>query len=163
MASLLQSLLKSIAGLLRLLQLAFRRRVDGGTIGRADIVALSHALRRIVLLKKYLQEARERDHGRIVDNLDHFRVARLTCRRLLIGGIAGETTSITHRRHPHPRRFPEQPFRAPEAAHAEIDGFKAVGIRSLQRPAIDKMGFRHRKRRFTARQGGFLRRHRRLF
>ncbi|MNT95795.1 hypothetical protein D3C72_2377450 [compost metagenome] len=57
MPRLVQSLLKSVVRLLRLLQLAFGIGIDGGTIGRADVVALPHPLRRIMLLEEYLKQA----------------------------------------------------------------------------------------------------------
>src|ERR1700688_4456770 len=64
-----------------------RKRVDAGPVLRADVVALAHALGRVVVLPKGFQELLVGDFLRIVDDEHDFVVAGPPAAHLVISGI----------------------------------------------------------------------------
>src|SRR5262245_1541771 len=141
-----------------------RERVDAGAVLRAHVIALAHALGRIVVFPECLEQLLVRDLLWVIDDQNHLVVpgaagANLLVRR--VGRVAtgvpdgGDVNAIT--------QFPELAFGAPEAAHAEHRGLEALGIWPLERSAQYEMLARGRDRRGTSRQGLRSRRHFELF
>ncbi len=91
-----------------------------------------------MLLEEGLEEFLVGHDLGVEHDLDHFRVAGHAGRRFVIGRVGGNATGITDRGHVDAGDFPEQPFGAPEAAHAEIGRFEAFRIRTVQRAAVDE-------------------------
>ena len=59
-----------------------------------------------------------------------------------LGWIGGEAARIADGRDPNTGNAPELAFRAPIATQSKNDGFRAGGIRTLQRVTIDEMTLR---------------------
>src|SRR5262252_1945970 len=127
-----------------------RVHVDAGPVLGADVVALPHALSRVMTLPEGLQQRLVGNLLRVEHNQDDLIVAGLAGTNFLIGGIWGETARVADRRDVNPvPQFPEFPFSAPEATQAEDRALKAFRIRPLEWAAIDKMA-RCRWDRFLA-------------
>jgi len=100
---------------------------------RADIVALPHSLRRIVVFPEGLQKGFEASHSRIEHNTHNLIVPGGAGASLLVGRIRGEASRIADGGGPDARaKRPELPFRAPEASHTEQHLLETGGDRSLQ-------------------------------
>jgi hypothetical protein len=110
-----------LAGRLGLLALLVRVHVDCGTILCADVVPLSHPLRRIVPLPKHFQHIVHTDLLGVERYQDHFGVGRGSAADLLVRGIRRVAARVAHGRREHARELPELLFGAPEAAHPELD------------------------------------------
>src|SRR5262249_52891777 len=94
-------------------------RVDCRAVLRSDIVALTHALSRIVVLPEYAEQLLVADLFRIVDDEDDLAVPRHPGASLLVSRVRGHAARITDRRRIDPRRAPELALGAPETTHAE--------------------------------------------
>ena len=107
---------------------------------RADVIALPHALRRVVALPEELQQALEGDRGRVIDDAHDFGVARAAAADVLIGRIARRPAGVADGGHIDPvAGLPEFALRAPEAAHAEEDLLGPDWKRRIERVAVDEM------------------------
>jgi len=136
----LQPSLIRLARGFRLGELRLAGGEDRRAILRADIVALPHALRRIVILPEDAQEIGEAHLRGVIDHAHHFRMARAAGASLLVGGVGREATGVTRRRAPDAfADLPELALGTPEAAHAEHGLLEALGDRAIQWPAKHPM------------------------
>ena len=133
--------------------LRIAERVDRRTILRADIVALAHALRRVVIFPERLQQLLVGDLLRIEHDQHHFGVTGAARADLFIGRVGGVAAGIADGgRIDAVAEFPELALGAPETAEPEHRLLEACGIRRLQLAAVDEMGGGGRDRRGAARQ-----------
>src|SRR5687768_4744179 len=109
---------------------------------RADVVALAHALRRVVVLPEDLEQVLVAGRGRVENDTHGLSVASLAGARLLVGGIGCVPALVAHRRGPDAGLLPERLLLAPEAAQCELSDLEAVGIWTSDRRAEDAMGSR---------------------
>src|SRR5262249_40373310 len=117
--------------------------IDRRTILRADVIALTHALRRVVTFPKRLQEAIVGNLRRIEHDEHHFGVAGAAGADLFIGWIRGMAAGIANGRDKYAvAEFPELAFRAPETAQPEHHLLEPRRIRRLQRMAVDEVSRR---------------------
>src|SRR6266516_5173103 len=91
--------------------------VDARSILRADIVALAHALRGIVVLPKDLEQILVADRFRIEDDQYHFGVSRHSAAHFAVRGVRRVAGGITHSGRIHTRKLPKLAFGAPETPH----------------------------------------------
>src|SRR5262245_47227174 len=135
-------------------------RVDARAVLRAYVIALAHALGRVVVLPERLEQLFVGDLLRVIDHQHDPVVAGAAGADLLVGRVGrmaagvtdgGDVNAITE--------FPELAFGAPEAAHAEHRGLEALGIRPLERSVQYEMLARGRDRRGTSGHGLRSRRH----
>src|SRR5678815_1576345 len=82
----------------------------------ADVIALAHALRRVVVLPEDLQDVTVADDARIEDDPHDFRVPGGAAADLFIGRVRRRAAGIAHRRRIDALGFPELALGAPEAA-----------------------------------------------
>ena len=152
-------LIGSLRRLGRLL-LSIGERVDAGAVLRADIVPLTHALSRIVVLPEGLEERVVRDHLRIEHDEHNLVVSGLSGANLFVGRIGREAAGIANSSRPDTGAdLPELALSTPEAADSEHRGLEAFRIWSLDRPAEDEVLFSRRKRRRPALERGLGSRH----
>ncbi len=122
-------------------RLGLGRGIERGAILRARVIALPHALRRIMRFPEQGQQLAEGDFRGVVDHLDHFRVAGHAGADFLIGRIGGSAAGIADGGDVNAiSRLPELALGAPETAHAEDHALHALGVGRGQRAAIDEMG-----------------------
>ncbi len=114
-------------------------RVDRRAVCRADIVALAHALRGIVIFPEDLQEPRIGDLVRVEHDHHRLGVARQAGAGLLIGRVGRQSALVADGGDEHARRLPEEALRPPEAAHPEIGDLEPVGKGALERPLAHVM------------------------
>src|SRR5690606_20130899 len=112
---------------------------DHRAVLAADVVALAHALRRVVRLPEHLQEVPVADALRVIDDEHGLGVAGAAGADLAVARIRGVAARITGRRDPDAVELPELPFDAPETAHREHRALVALGIRRRHRIAIDEV------------------------
>ncbi len=134
--------------LLRLVEPVDHRAVLG-----AGVVALAHALGRVVGFPEHLEQRLDAGFARVVRHQHHFAVAGQAGTDFVVGRVRREAAGITHRGYPDARLLPEAPLGAPEAAQADNDLLHAGGEGCSQRVAIDVMRFGHRHRALASRQG----------
>src|SRR5262252_7400860 len=124
-----------------------RERVDARAVLRAHVVALAHALGRIVVFPECLEQLLVRDLLWVIDHQNHLVVPGAAGANLLVRwvgrvatGVAdgGDVNAIT--------QFPKLAFGSPEAAHAEHRGLEALGIWPLERSVQYEMLARGRDR-----------------
>ena len=98
---------------------------------RAHIVALAHALRRIVRLEEYFEQSVVGDLPGVID--DHHRLGMSGAARadFLVGGIGRRAADVADRGHPYAGKLPERALRSPVAAERKIGDGAAFGIRPL--------------------------------
>src|SRR5215216_6422283 len=114
--------------------------INAGAILRADVVALAHALSRIVVLPEHLEQALIRDFLRIVDHENDLVVTGAAAADLLVCRIGRMAGGIADGRDVNAvAKLPKLALRAPETAHAEHRGLKLFGIWPLQRAAIEEV------------------------
>ena len=127
--------------------------IDAGAILRAYIIALAHALGRIVTLPEGFEQPLIGNLRRIVDHQHHLIVAGAAGAHLLVGRVGrvaarvadgGDVNAVA--------QFPKLALGAPEATHAEHRRLEAPRIRPLERPVKDEMLARGRNRRRAAGQ-----------
>src|SRR3954453_15443051 len=97
---------------------------------RPAVIALTHALRRVVVLPEDLEQILVADLRGIEDHADRLRVARLAGAGLAIGRVAGGTALVTDGRRPHAGLLPVRLLLAPEAAERKLRDLEAVGVRT---------------------------------
>src|SRR5262245_57146365 len=123
-----------------------REHINAGAILRADVVALTHALRRIVILPERLEQGSVRNLPWIVDNEHHFVVTGSPGAALFVAWVWGMAAGIANRRNMNAlAQFPKLPLRPPETAHAE-HRFLEVRRKLLERPVQHEMLARRRDR-----------------
>src|SRR5262249_29069569 len=136
----------AVAGGPELLLIALERRLGSLALSlvrpqnqravlRADVVALPHALRRIVRLPEGRKELVIGDALGVEDAEDSLRRAGQAAAALLVGRIRRVTAGISHRCRVDARELPEDALGAPEAAEAEDGLFEPFGEGRLQRCA----------------------------
>src|SRR5258705_3199604 len=152
-AALLERLLVHCLRGLGRLTLRGAEHVDAGAILRADVIALTHALRGIVVLPEGLEQSLIGDLAWIVDHQHDLVMAGAPAADLLISRIGRVTSRIAHRGDVDAlAQLPELALGAPEAAHAEY-GFRiALRIRAFERVAVEEMGASGRDRTRSARE-----------
>src|SRR6185312_14714687 len=121
---------------------ALRRRehVNAGAVLRADIVALAHALGRVMIFPERLQQPLVRDFLWIVDHQHDLVVAGTAAANFLVGRIGREAASITDRGDIYGvAKLPELALRAPEAAKSEHRHRQPLRIWPFEPTAVDEM------------------------
>jgi hypothetical protein len=139
--------------------LAVGGHIDPRAVLGADVAALAHALGRVVVLPERLEQGLVGDHARVEDDLHHLGVARATRADLLVGRVRRDPRRIAGGGDIDAGDLPEHPLHAPETAHGQHRHLHLVGIGTLQRMAVDEVGFGRRDRRRAPRQGGVDGRH----
>src|ERR1700716_3237067 len=89
-----QRLLIGRSGRVRGFALRVAESVDRGTILGADVIALTHALRRVVTFPKRLQELVVRDFLRIEHHQHRFGVTGADRKNLLVSGVFAMTAVV---------------------------------------------------------------------
>ena len=135
----LQPLLECVAGSFRRLALLVAVTVDAGAILRADIVALAHALRRIVVLPENLQQIVVADCVRVEDHEHDLGVCGHAGADFAVGRIRGMAGGVSDGRAVHPGELPEFLLGAPKAAHCEHRLGEALGKGRHDPVPIDEM------------------------
>src|SRR5205807_9164902 len=122
-----------------------RRRigVDRRAVLGADIIALAHALSRVVAFPEYLEERLVARHLRVVDHEDGLGVPGLPAAHFFIARVGGRAAGIADRGGPHPGRLPEFALGAPKAPHPEYRLFEPRRIGPVKPVAVDEMLVRH--------------------
>src|SRR6202012_710601 len=104
---------------------------DRGAVLRTCVVALAHALSRVVALPEQLEHVLERRLLGVESDEHCLGVARTPAADLLVGRVRREAAGVADCGRVNARRLPEDALGAPEAAHAEDRGLDAVGERPL--------------------------------
>src|SRR6266403_6145038 len=148
-----QRLLIGRAGCIGCFALRVAESVDRGTILGADVIALTHALRRVVTFPKRLQELVVRDFLRIEHHQHRFGMTGAARTDLLVSGVFGVTAGVAHGGGIDAiAEFPKLTLRAPETAEPERRLLQACRIRRLQLTAVHEMPRCSRDRVLAARQ-----------
>src|SRR5258708_8065966 len=105
----------------------------------ADVVALPHALCRIVRLPEQLQQGLVGNRRWIVDHEHHFSMPGPAAAHLAIVRVDCSAAGIAHGRGVDAALFPEQALCAPEASHAEQGLLEARGKWRPQGMPIDEV------------------------
>src|SRR5680860_393034 len=93
--------------------------VDQRAVLRPAVVALTHALRGVVLLPERHEQLLERHHIGVVDHLHDLGVTRAFAAHLVVGGVGGVPAGVTGSGGVNTGDHPEDALGAPEAAHPE--------------------------------------------
>src|SRR5262249_14811551 len=120
--------------------------VDRRAVLGPDVVALAHALGRIVRLPEDPEQLLVAHGTGIEDDQHHLGVSGPAAAHLLVRRVRREAARVAGGRRVDALRLPELPLRAPEAAEAEDGLLEALGERRLQRVAADEMAVGHRDR-----------------
>jgi hypothetical protein len=123
------------------------------TVLGAAVVALTHALGRIVVLPEVPEDARVVDHRGIEYDEHGFGMSRPSAAHLFVGGVGRVSADVACRRGVDAVEFPEALFRAPETAHRDDRELKPFGKRRVDRVTVDVVGIRHVERLRPAGQG----------
>src|SRR5206468_3094637 len=115
-----QLLLKAVARGFRGAALLRRVGVDRRAVLRADIVALPHALARVVAFPEQFEEGLVARHFRVVDDEHGLGMAGPPAAHLFIGRVGRMPAGIADRRRPDARRLPEDAPGAPDAAEPDL-------------------------------------------
>src|SRR5262249_10970277 len=138
--ALLNDRLERRAGRLGRSRLGGGRGVDRRPVLRSDVVALTHALSRVVVLPEDLEQLLVRDLRRVINDLYDLGVSGTPGAGLLVGRVGGEAARVADRGAVDAGRLPEQPLRAPETAHTEDCDLKTGWPRSLHGSAEHSVG-----------------------
>src|SRR6266478_3083673 len=112
-----QRLLIGGSGRIRGFALRVIERVDRGTILRPDVIALTHALRRVVTFPKCLQQLLVGDFPGIEHNQHRFGMTGTARTHLLVSRVCGVAASVAHSGGIDTiAKFPEFALSAPETA-----------------------------------------------
>src|SRR6185369_17911172 len=114
-------------------ELRVGRGVDGRPVLGTDVVALAHALGRVVVLPEHLQQVLIGHLRRVVHDLDGLGVPGPTGAGLLVRRVLGEPALVADGGGVHAGDLPEHPLRSPEAPHAEVRHLEAGRPGSAQR------------------------------
>ena len=117
------------------LALRVGRPVERRAVLRAHVVALAHALRRVVTLPERAQELLEGQHLGVVGDEHGLGMARAARADLGVGRVGRVAARIAHGRRVDARQLPEEALGAPEAAEAELHDLDALGERGQERRA----------------------------
>src|ERR1019366_1881315 len=104
--------------------LAGGRPVDRAAVLRAEVVALTEALRRIVVLPERLEQQFRRG-TRAVRDEHRLGVSRATATHLLVCRIGGVAPHVSDRGGHHAGQLPEDAFGTPETTHRDVQDFDA--------------------------------------
>ncbi|MOA05415.1 hypothetical protein D3C78_1250130 [compost metagenome] len=126
--------------------------VDRRAVLGAAVVALTHALGRVVGLPEHLEQGFEAGLARIEDHPHHLGMSGQPGAHLLVARVGREAAGVARRRHPYARLLPQAPLGAPETAQAELHFLEPFGEWRLQRVAVHIMQLRHRHRAVASRQ-----------
>src|SRR5690606_25856330 len=113
--------------------------INCGAIGCANIVALAHALRRVMALPEHLEKIPIAYHFRVEHDHDRLGMTGQSSACFRVGRIGCYAALIPCRSEPHTRNLPEQALDAPETAHAEIGDIQSFRKRPAQRTARYEM------------------------
>ncbi len=113
---------------------------------RAHVVALAHALGRVVGLPEGLQQARVGQHRGVEHHLDGLGVAGTGGAHLLVRGVRRVPALVADGRGVDPGQLPEHPLGAPEAAQRDVRDLEPLRPRALERGAEDGVGGRDGER-----------------
>src|SRR5262245_25230146 len=102
---------------------------DRGPVLSAPVVALAHALRRVVVLPEDPQQLLVGRLRRIEHDPDGPCVAGPARAGLLVRGVGRDAALVAHGGRPHARLLPEGLLFAPEAAERELRDLETLGIR----------------------------------
>ena len=103
-----------------------RERINGRAILCAVVVALTHALRRVVVLPEDLQQLFVADYRRVIDHAHRFRMPGFAGADFAIGRIRRVTARVASRRAVNAGELPEEALNAPETAHGEQGDFHSL-------------------------------------
>src|SRR5207248_6043781 len=106
---------------------------------RADVIALAHALRGVVTFPENLEQLVVAQLLRIEDDEHHLGMIGEPAAHFLVRRVLRFTARIADRGRIDAGALPEEPFGAPEAAHAEHRLLQARGKWRLQRMAAHEM------------------------
>jgi hypothetical protein len=148
-----ERLLVGIPGAQRRGALGFGCPVDGRAVLRAGIVALAHALRRVVRFPEHLEEVAIGHHVGLKDHHHRLGMAGHAAAHLLIGGIGRDPSHVAHRGDPNARNLPEPSLGAPVAAEREIGDVATRRVGAVKRTAGHDVTLRSGDRPVAARQG----------
>src|SRR3984893_6127856 len=124
----------------RRLSLRITKRVDRGAILRADIIALTHALRRVVIFPERFQEQVVGNLFRIEHDQHRLGVTGAARTDLFIGRVLGMTAGVADSGGVDAiAELPEFSFRAPEAAETEYGLLQTLRIKRLQFATVYQM------------------------
>src|SRR4029078_11447278 len=101
---------------------------DLGPILGPSVIALTHALGRVVVLPEDLEELLVRDLRWIADDAQRLRMRGLARARLVVRRVRCRAALVPDRRRPDARLLPERLFLAPEAAERELRDVEVVRI-----------------------------------
>ena len=93
--------------------------IDARAILRAAIIALAHALSRIMTLPKDLQQGLISHNRRVKYHPHHLIMPSFAGADLFISRIGRIASRIAHHGHPDPLNPPKHPLHTPKASHAE--------------------------------------------
>src|SRR5258708_164743 len=121
--------------------------IEAGAILRAHVVALAHALGRIVILPERFAQPLIGYVVRVIDHEHHLVVTGAAGANLLVSWISRIAAGIADSSDVNAfAQFPKLALGAPEAAHPEHCHFEARRVWPLQRPVKDAMLPRGRNR-----------------
>src|SRR5262245_17087688 len=109
--------------------------IDRGAVLGPDVVALAHALGRIVVLPEDAQHLLVAGLGRVEHDEDGLGVPGAPRADLLVGGVGRDATGVAHRGGVDAIGLPELALRTPEAAHPEHGLLQPLGEGRMQRMA----------------------------
>ncbi len=156
-ASLFQGLLVLLREALGDLLLLVVVVVDRAAILRADVVALAHALGRVVRLEERLHELRVGHLARVVDHLDDLGMAGLSGADFLVRRVRREAAAIADERRPNAVHLPEKALGAPETTEGEGADLHPFREGRLDPVAVDGVMLRDLERGRVAAGKGRLR------
>src|SRR5262249_39557434 len=119
-ALLFQRLLERFLRLERRLELLLAVGVDGRAVLRAGVVALAHALRRVVSFPEFLEQGLVAHLLRVEYDQHRLGVVGEPGADLLVARVRRVAAGVADSGRVDARRLPEHALRAPEAAHAEL-------------------------------------------
>src|SRR5581483_6616455 len=114
-----------------------RADVDRRAVLRAHVVALAHALGRVVALPEGAQDLLVGELRGIPDDQHDLGVAGRARADLLVAGVGRVAARVADRGRVDAGQLPEQPLGAPEAAQAEHGALVALRERRPERGAED--------------------------
>jgi hypothetical protein len=144
-----------VARAFRRLALRLGRVQHRRAVLRADVVALPHALGRIVALPEQLQEVLVARLGRVEHDQHRLGVAGASAADLPVGRVGRMPARVADRGREHARRLPEHALCAPEATEAEHRPLEPLGKRRLEGSAEHIVARRHGHPLLTARKSVF--------